>query len=78
MFDYAIFFNPNTKRIIGIEINPRFGGGYPLSYLAGANYPKYLIEEYLLGKEILFFDEWEANLLMLRYDDEVLVSNYMP
>ncbi|WP_374539963.1 ATP-grasp domain-containing protein [Flavobacterium sp.] len=72
------FFNPKTKRIIGIEINPRFGGGYPLSYLAGANYPKFLIEEYLLGKEIVFFDEWEANLLMLRYDDEVLVSNYNP
>lgn len=72
------FFNPNTKRIIGIEINPRFGGGYPLSYLAGANYPKFLIEEYLLGKEIDFFDDWQVNLLMLRYDDEVLVSNYIP
>lgn len=70
------FFNPLTKRIIGIEINPRFGGGYPLSYFAGANYPKFILEEYLLGKDIPFFEEWETNLLMLRYDDEVLVSNY--
>ena len=70
------FFNPITKRIIGIEINPRFGGGYPLSYFAGANYPKFILEEYLLGKHIPFFEEWENNLLMLRYDDEVLVSNY--
>jgi len=71
------FFNPINKRIIGIEINPRFGGGYPLSYLAGANYPKFLIEEYLLGEEIDFFDNWEDNLLMLRYDDEILVRNYI-
>jgi carbamoyl-phosphate synthase large subunit len=70
------FFNQKTKRIIGIEINPRFGGGYPLSYLAGANYPKFLIEEYMLDKEIQYFDEWENNLLMLRYDDEVLIRNY--
>ncbi|MGV0926010.1 ATP-grasp domain-containing protein [Empedobacter sp. ULE_I145] len=70
------FFNQETKRIIGIEINPRFGGGYPLSYLAGANYPKYLIEEYILGKTIDYTENWENNLLMLRYDDEVLVRNY--
>lgn len=70
------FFNNETKRMVGIEINPRFGGGYPLSYLAGANYPKYLIEEYMLKKEIPFNDNWEDNLLMLRYDDEVLVHGY--
>jgi carbamoyl-phosphate synthase large subunit len=70
------FFHPITKRIIGIEINPRFGGGYPLSYFSGANYPKFILEEYLLGIHIPFFEEWENNLLMLRYDDEVLVSNY--
>lgn len=70
------FFHPTTKRIIGIEINPRFGGGYPLSYLAGANYPKYLIEEYIQGATVAYFDQWEENLLMLRYDDEVLVRNY--
>ena len=70
------FLNKITRRIIGIEINPRFGGGYPLSYLAGANYPKWLIEEYILEKNIPFFNDWENNLLMLRYDDEVLVHNY--
>lgn len=70
------FFNQQTKRIIGIEINPRFGGGYPLSYLAGANYPKFIIDEYIFNKNIDFFNDWENNLLMLRYDDEVLVRNY--
>ena len=70
------FFNQETKRVIGIEINPRFGGGYPLSYLAGANYPQFLIQEHLKESPIDYFDAWEENLLMLRYDDEVLVRNY--
>lgn len=70
------FFNQDIKRIIGIEINPRFGGGYPLSYLAGANYPKFIIDEHILNRNIEYFDDWENNLLMLRYDDEVIVRNY--
>ncbi|MEY4964030.1 MAG: hypothetical protein RLZZ323_1349 [Bacteroidota bacterium] len=71
-----VFFNEKTQRVVGIEINPRFGGGYPLSYLAGANFPKWIIEEYLLEKNVSYYDKWESNLLMLRYDDEVLVHNY--
>ncbi len=70
------FFNPKSKRIVGIEINPRFGGGYPLSYLAGANFPQWIIKEYLLKEDLFYFEEWENNLLMLRYDDEILVRNY--
>lgn len=71
-----VFYNSNTNKIVGIEINPRFGGGFPLSYLAGANYPLWIIKEYLLNEKISFFNDWEDNLLMLRYDDEVLVHNY--
>ena len=70
------FLNRTTKQVIAIEINPRFGGGFPLSYVAGANYPKYLIEEYLLGKEIPVNNNWEDHLLMLRYDEAVFVSHY--
>lgn len=32
-----VFFNPLTEDVVGIEINPRFGGGYPQSYAAGGN-----------------------------------------
>ncbi|MDO4906669.1 ATP-grasp domain-containing protein [Neisseria sp.] len=59
--------------VYGIEINPRFGGGFPLTYAAGGNYPGWLIREYLYGGKIPFFDEWENNLIMLRYDAKVLV-----
>lgn len=73
---YQFFLNKETQKILGIEINPRFGGGYPLSYLANANFPKWIIDEYLLNKKIDKFTDWEENLLMLRYDDEILVSGY--
>ncbi|MFT3949616.1 MAG: ATP-grasp domain-containing protein [Agriterribacter sp.] len=71
-----LFLHQNQEKIKGIEINPRFGGGYPLSYQAGANFPLYLIKEYLLEEKIAYTENWEEDLLMLRYDDEVLVRNY--
>lgn len=71
-----LFAQKNGDRIVGIEINPRFGGGFPLSYRAGGNYPRWLIREYFLGEAIEYTDNWEDNLLMLRYDDEVLVHGY--
>lgn len=71
-----VFCHKNTEEILGIEINPRFGGGYPLSYLAGANYPRWCIQEYLLNETVTDYDDWENNLLMLRYDAEVLVHDY--
>lgn len=71
------FCHKENGTVYGIEINPRFGGGYPLSYLAGANFSKWILDEYALGKNIPdYFDCWEENLLMLRYDDEVLVHGY--
>lgn len=72
-----LFAKPNGQRYAALEINPRFGGGYPLSYAAGANYPGFLIDEYLLSKEVQFFDCWETDLLMLRYDTQVLTHNVM-
>jgi carbamoyl-phosphate synthase large subunit len=71
-----VFYSESNNDILGIEINPRFGGGYPLSYMAGANYPKYLLQEYLLEQPIPFNEDWDNNLLMLRYDAEVLVNDY--
>ena len=71
-----VFLEKTGDRVVGIEINPRFGGGYPLSYRAGANYPQWLILEYLLDKELSYYEHWEGNLLMLRYDDEILVHDY--
>jgi carbamoyl-phosphate synthase large subunit len=70
-----LFAKTEPMRYAALEINPRFGGGFPLSYAAGANFPGWLIDEYLLGKEIPFFDQWESNLLMLRYDAKIMVHD---
>jgi carbamoyl-phosphate synthase large subunit len=40
---------------------------------AGANYSEWLIREYFLEHKIEFFDAWESNLLMLRYDTSMMV-----
>ena len=71
-----LFVNLKEKSFKAIEINPRFGGGYPLSYAAGANFPKMIIQEYILNKDLNFVDDWVDNLLMLRYDSNVFVNDY--
>ncbi len=74
---FQVFVHNDTGALYGIEINPRFGGGYPLSYLAGANFPAWIISEYMLGATVVpEFDQWEQDLMMLRYDDEILVHQF--
>ncbi len=68
------FIGKVTEEIIGIEINPRFGGGFPLSYAAGANYPEYIIMEYMMNEPITFNDNWIENRVMLRFDSEVILD----
>ena len=48
--------------IYGIEINPRFGGGYPFSYNAGANFPKMILDEYIHKKELKYSENWISKL----------------
>lgn len=68
-----LFYRKSDHDVVGIEINPRFGGGYPLSYYAGANFPEYIVREYIQGETLEYMDTWRDNTLMLRYDSEVIV-----
>ena len=68
-----LFYREEDNDVVAIEINPRFGGGYPLSYAAGANYPELLIREYFLGETLSYNKDWTDGKLMLRYDDAVFV-----
>jgi len=59
------------RRIEFIEINPRFGGGAPLSIKAGADFPKWILSQLIGKKPRIKFDGFKNNLTMLRYDAEV-------
>ena len=64
-------FQTEDGRVRFIEVNPRFGGGAPLSIKAGANFPKWILQE-LLGRKVnIRFDGFKDKLIMLRYDSEV-------
>lgn len=68
-----LFFREKDGNVKGIEINPRFGGGFPLSYYAKANFAEYLIREYLMGETVDYSEDWLDRTLMLRYDNDIIV-----
>lgn len=58
-----------------IEINARYGGGYPLAWHAGADFPRWMIEEAAgLAPDFAKGQAFRANLGLLRYDDEIIVD----
>jgi carbamoyl-phosphate synthase large subunit len=72
---FQVFLHKKNLNILGIEINPRFGGGYPLTYFAGANYPEMIIKEYILNEKLTkYFEDWSDKMLMLRYDKEIIIQ----
>lgn len=70
-----LFYRASDQDIKGIEINPRFGGGFPLSYYANANFVEYILREYLLNEPVAYSEEWLDHTLMLRYDEDVIIHD---
>ncbi len=71
--------NTQCRRPLGgephfFEINPRFGGGAPLAVAAGADLPRYVLEETLGLPVSAKLGRFTPNLLMLRYDEGVFVQ----
>jgi len=67
-------FITSDEEIVFIEINPRFGGGVPLTFEAGADFPKYIIQ-WMIGEETHFMiDDWLDGLAMLRYDEAIFLE----
>ncbi|MFA5257251.1 MAG: ATP-grasp domain-containing protein [Opitutales bacterium] len=56
------------------EINPRFGGGYPLAHHCGGSFSQWLLEE-LIGREPGYRDDWREGVTMLRYDQSVFLDS---
>ena len=57
-----------------IEINPRFGGGAPISIKAGANSPVNLYR-LMLGETLEYNEDYQDGLLASRYDDAVFLNS---
>jgi carbamoyl-phosphate synthase large subunit len=62
-------FVDDENRAQILEINPRFGGGYPLAHQAGANFVQLLIDQ-AEGRPSAA-PVWIAGLAMTRWDDAV-------
>lgn len=58
-----------------IEINPRFGGGFPLSAEAGADFPRFIIQM-ILGIDVNedLQNTWRDGCVMLRYDEGLFTT----
>jgi carbamoyl-phosphate synthase large subunit len=68
-------FKQENGEIQFIEINPRFGGGIPLSIEAGANFPLWVTK---LCQGEAFMEEdysWTENVIMLRFDEAVFLES---
>ncbi len=57
-----------------IEINPRFGGGAPMSIKCGANSSKNLYK-ILLGEKLQYNENYNENVLAVRFDETIFIDN---
>ena len=69
-----IFLDDATGDLKVIEINPRFGGGFPLTWESGGKYPQWMIEEIMGLPSTASSSSWKDGLVMLRYDDAVFAD----
>lgn len=72
VFCFQVMHNRSGQPRI-IEINARFGGGYPLADRAGATFCQWLLEE-VSGRASTASNSWSPNVVMIRYDDAVFLE----
>ena len=51
-----------------LEVNPRFGGGYPLAYACGCNYPAFILENLQERANPPGATEYREHVLMMKHD----------
>jgi carbamoyl-phosphate synthase large subunit len=57
------------------EVNPRFGGGFPLTHAAGGRYPEWLVAAVRGDSSPLVLGDYEVGLHMTRYYVEEFVTS---
>ncbi len=63
----------SDRPVIGIEVNARFGGGYPMSDAAGARFAEWLTWEAFDQRSLHYRDDWADGVTFLRFDEHVAV-----
>jgi carbamoyl-phosphate synthase large subunit len=64
----------HPDRTAVIEVNARFGGGFPLARHAGADFCRWLVEDVAGLPSTARPDGWRDGVVMLRYDAAVFVE----
>ncbi|MCP4503379.1 MAG: ATP-grasp domain-containing protein [Deltaproteobacteria bacterium] len=75
VLNIQIFYDQKTGAKTIIEINPRFGGGVPLSVAAGAPLVDWTVASSREEACDFASTSWKPDLLMLRYDASFFVDN---
>ncbi len=73
VMNIQMFYEEESDQLNVIEINPRYGGGYPLSHEAGAPMTQWMIQE-AMGVPPAIHDNWTNEFVMLRYDDAIFLT----
>jgi carbamoyl-phosphate synthase large subunit len=55
-----------------LEINPRFGGGYPHAYECGVNFLEYIVKNIKKKKNECFIGHYEQGNVALKYSDVLI------
>ena len=74
ILNIQVFKDPSSRACAVIEINARVGGGFPLTWAAGAHLPAWLAEHLGGVANPTSKLAWREDLLMLRYD----AASYLP
>jgi carbamoyl-phosphate synthase large subunit len=64
------------KGIEYIEINPRFGGGAPMSIMSGADSCENLFK-LLMGEKLVYNENYKENVTFLRFDSSICLDENM-
>jgi len=67
-------FLTKQNEVVFFEINPRFGGASRLSFEAGANTPKYLLQLFMGQKIPSRIGQFKDNFTMLRFKDDLFID----
>ena len=67
-----MLMNPERHDIVGIEINPRFGGGYPHAYESGCNHMDLIFNNLDGMTNTKSIGAYDDGIYMMKYNEIVV------